>query len=217
MAESSVSRLHDGLAEEQMAIESLHKLVVEQLRDLYDAEKRLTKALPKLATKATRAELRSALEDHLAETEKQVERLEQCFEIMDETARGKTCVGMQGIIDEANEHVGEDFEDDSLRDAVIIGAAQKSEHYEIAAYGTVMAHVKLLGHQDALELLEVTLAEEKAADDNLTAIAEGLVNPDAALDEEQIEPTASAAAHAGATRQSGQRGNGKSNGRASRA
>jgi ferritin-like metal-binding protein YciE len=200
-----------------MAIDSLHKLVVEQLRDLYDAEKRLTKALPKLAKKATSEELRSAIEDHLAETEGQVDRLEQCFAIMDETARGKTCAGMQGIIEEANEHVGEDFEDDSLRDAVIIGAAQKSEHYEIAAYGTVAAHVKLLGHQDVLELLEATLAEEKAADEKLTAIAEGLVNPDAASEEDESKPELSAAARAGAARRSSQRSNGKSNGRASRA
>jgi len=200
-----------------MAIESLQKLVVEQLRDLYDAEKRLTKALPKLAKKASNEELRSALESHLAETEEQVGRLEQCFEIMDEPARGKACAGMQGIIEEANEHVGEDYDDDGLRDAVIIGAAQKSEHYEIAAYGTVATHAKLLGQHDVLKLLLATLEEEKAADEKLTAIAKGVVNPDAASEDDDREHQRSAAARAGAARQSSPRGNGKSNGRASRA
>jgi ferritin-like metal-binding protein YciE len=166
------------------SIDSLNALLVDELRDIYDAEKRLTKAIPKLAKKASNDDLRAALEAHLEETEEQVTRLEQAFEDLGEPAKGKPCAGMKGIIEEGNEHVGEDYEDDDLRDAVIIGSAQRVEHYEIAAYGTAIAHARLLGHDGVVQLLETTLAEEKAADVKLTQIAESVVNLAAAQDDE---------------------------------
>jgi ferritin-like metal-binding protein YciE len=168
-------------------VDSLQTLLVEELRDIYDAEKRLTKAIPKMAKAATNDDLRSALEEHLAETQEQVGRLEQAFRFMDEPAKGKPCAGMRGIIEEGDEHVKEDFEDDGLRDATIIGAAQRVEHYEIAAYGTAIAHAKLLGANDVIGLLEQSLEEEKAADAKLTEIAEGVVNLDAASGDDEDE------------------------------
>jgi ferritin-like metal-binding protein YciE len=167
------------------SIDSLNELLVEQLKDLYDAEKRLTKAIPKMAKKATNDDLRSALEDHLQETEQQIARLEEAFGYLDEKAKAKPCAGMRGIIEEGEEHVGEDYDDDDLRDAVIIGAAQRVEHYEIAAYGTAIAHAKLLGHTEIVQLLVESMNEEKAADEKLTEIAEGVVNIEAAADDEE--------------------------------
>ena len=171
------------------SIDSLNELLVEQLKDLYDAEKRLTKAIPKMARKATNEALRSALEDHLQETEQQLGRLEEAFAYLDEKAKGKPCAGMRGIIEEGDEHVGEDYDDDDLRDAVIIGAAQRVEHYEIAAYGTAIAHAKLLGHNEIVQLLVVSMNEEKAADEKLTEIAEGVVNLDAATEDDEEQET----------------------------
>jgi ferritin-like metal-binding protein YciE len=170
------------------SIDSLTELLVDELKDLYDAEKRLTKAIPKLAKKATNDQLRTALEEHLEETERQVTRLEEAFEHMGESAKAKPCAGMRGIIEEGNEHVGEDYEDDGLRDAVIIGSAQRVEHYEIAAYGTAIAHAKLLGQNEVVELLVESMNEEKAADEKLTEIAESVVNLDAANQDEDEEP-----------------------------
>jgi ferritin-like metal-binding protein YciE len=169
------------------SIDSMTALLVDELRDIYDAEKRLTKAIPKLAKKATNEELRSALEEHLEETEQQVQRLEQAFEALGERAKAKPCAGMKGIIEEGDEHVGEDYDDDDLRDAVIIGSAQRVEHYEIAAYGTAIAHAKLLEHEDVVGLLEESLAEEKAADVKLSEIAESVVNLEAAKDADDTE------------------------------
>ena len=169
------------------SIDSMTALLVDELRDIYDAEKRLTKAIPKLAKKATNEELRSALEEHLEETEQQVQRLEQAFEHLGQRAKGKPCAGMRGIIEEGDEHVGEDYDDDDLRDAVIIGSAQRVEHYEIAAYGTAIAHARLLEQEDVVGLLEETLEEEKAADVKLTEIAESVVNLEAASEEEGSE------------------------------
>lgn len=167
------------------SIDSLNALLVTQLRDLYDAEKRLTKAIPKLVKAATNDALRTALENHLEETENQVARLEQAFEHLGETAKAKPCAGMRGIIEEGNEHVNEDYDDDDLRDAVIIGSAQRVEHYEIAAYGTAMAHAKLLNQKEVISLLKATIEEEKAADKKLTEIAESVVNLEAASDDEE--------------------------------
>ena len=161
-------------------INSLQELLVEQLKDLYDAEKRLTKALPKMAKKATHQELVAAIEEHLSETEGHVQRLEQMFEMLEEPVKSKPCAGIRGILEEGDEHVGEDYNDDGLRDAVIIGSAQRVEHYEMAAYGTAAAHAKRLGLDEIAELLDTTLAEEKAADEKLTEIAETVVNADAA-------------------------------------
>jgi ferritin-like metal-binding protein YciE len=145
-------------------LDSLEELMQDELKDIYDAEKQLTKALPKLEKKASAAELKEAFADHLAETEQHVERLEQIFDQLGMPARGKKCEGMQHLIAEGNDMIGE-AEDDATRDAVMIAAAQKVEHYEIATYGT---------------LLEETLEEEKAADEKLTGIAESFVNEAAA-------------------------------------
>jgi len=169
------------------SIDSMKTLLVDELRDIYDAEKRLTKAIPKLAKKAVNDQLRSALEEHLEETEQQVQRLEQAFEHLGERAKAKPCAGMKGIIEEGDEHVGEDYEDDDLRDAVIIGSAQRVEHYEIAAYGTAIAHARLLEQDDVVELLEESLGEEKAADEKLTEIAESVVNLEASQEDEGEE------------------------------
>jgi ferritin-like metal-binding protein YciE len=169
------------------SIDSMKSLLVDELRDLYDAEKRLTKAIPKLAKKAVNDQLRTALEEHLEETEQQVQRLEQAFEQLGERAKAKPCAGMRGIIEEGDEHVGEDYDDDDLRDAVIIGAAQRVEHYEIAAYGTAIAHARLLEQDGVVELLEESLGEEKAADEKLTEIAESVVNLEAANEDEGDE------------------------------
>jgi len=169
-------------------IESMTELLVDQLKDIYDAENRLTKAIPKLAKQATSDELRSALQEHWQETKEHVTRLEQAFRMLGEKAKAKPCPGMKGIIEEGNEHVGEDYEDDDLRDAVIIGSAQRVELYEMAAYGTAIAHARTLRHDDVAGILEQTLEEEKAADLKLTEIAESVVNIRAAEDDEQQEP-----------------------------
>ena len=160
-------------------IDSLDTLLVEQLRDIYDSERRLTKAIPKLVRAATSEDLSSTLESHLAETQQQVTRLEQAFGLLGEPARAKTCAGMRGIIEEADEHIGEEYEFDSLRDAAIIGAAQRAEHYEIAAYGTAITHARLLGRDDVADLLDESLAEEKNADEKLSEVAETCVNMEA--------------------------------------
>jgi ferritin-like metal-binding protein YciE len=145
----------------------------------YDAEKQLTKALPKLAKAATSAELRGAFESHLEETRGHVERLEQVFELLDEKARGKHCDGIAGIIEEGSSVMGESF-DDTTMDACLIASGQRAEHYEIAAYGTLVAWAKTMGHDEVAVLLEETLNEEKAADEKLTSLAEGGINRNAA-------------------------------------
>lgn len=155
------------------------KLMIEELKDLYNAEKQLTKALPKLARNATSDELRDLLETHLAETEQQVTRLEDAFEMLGEKVRGKHCEGIAGIVEEGSSLLQEDF-DGAVLDAGIIAGAQRAEHYEIAAYGSVMAWAKMLGLNDVASLLDETLEEEKAADEKLTALAESSVNRQAA-------------------------------------
>ena len=176
-------------------VDSLKSLLVEQVKDLYDAEKRLTKAIPKLAKASSNEELGAALEEHLGETQNHVSRLEQVFELLDERAKSKPCKAMQGLIEEGDEHAKEDYDDDDLRDAMIIGSAQRVEHYEIAAYGTAIAHARLLELDDVVELFEATLAEEKAADQKLTEVAESVVNLEAAAgeneDEEAVAPSRS--------------------------
>jgi ferritin-like metal-binding protein YciE len=166
-------------------IDSLDTLLVEQLRDIYDAERRLTKAIPKMVKAARHEELSSALSRHLAETEKQVTRLEKAFGMLGEVPSAKACAGMRGIIEEGEEHLGEEYEDDSLRDAVIIGAAQRVEHYEMAAYGTAIAHARMLGRDDVADLLDETLTEERNADETLSEVAESCVNLEAASDEDE--------------------------------
>jgi ferritin-like metal-binding protein YciE len=168
-------------------IDSLKSLLIEQVKDLYDAEKRLAKAIPKLAKASTNEELQTALHEHLDETETQVSRLEQVFELLGERPRAKPCEGMKGLIEEGDEHAKEDYDDDDLRDAMIIGSAQRVEHYEIAGYGTAIAHARLLGLDDVVELLESTLEEEKNADVKLTEIAESVVNLEAASEDDDHE------------------------------
>ena len=159
--------------------QTLHDAFLDELKDAYDAEKQLIKALPKLAKASTSPELRQAFEDHLEETNGHVEKLEQVFEGLDEKAKGKHCDGIAGIIDEGKNAMGEDFEGATM-DAVLIASGQRAEHYEIAAYGTLVAWAKVMGHNDAADLLQEILDEEKAADEKLNAIAESGVNEQAA-------------------------------------
>jgi ferritin-like metal-binding protein YciE len=162
---------------------TLRELFVDELRDLYDAENRLVKALPKLAKAANLEDLRSGFETHLEQTKEHVERLKQIMESLDEKPTGKKCPGMIGILQEAEELIGEEFEG-SVMDAALISAAQRAEHYEIAAYGCVHAWAKELGEDEAAELLEKTLTEEKETDAKLTEISEH-VNPSANSEAEE--------------------------------
>jgi ferritin-like metal-binding protein YciE len=157
-------------------LNSLDELFLCELRDLYDAEHRLTDALPKLAEKASSAELKSAFQNHLRETEKQIERLESVFEELGQKAERETCDAMIGIIKEGDAVLDASGESHVL-DAALIAAAQRAEHYEIAGYGTARSFAQQLGQSYAAELLEQTLEEEKGADQKLTAIAERSVNP----------------------------------------
>jgi ferritin-like metal-binding protein YciE len=155
-------------------ISTVEDLLVEQIRDLYDAEKQLVRALPKMAKAAGSDELRQALEDHLEETTNQVQRLEQAFEELDKTAKGKTCKAMKGLIEEGGEVIEEDSQS-PISDLALIAAAQRVEHYEISAYGTAKAMAKHLRQNGVASLLEETEDEEKAADKKLTEIAMGLM------------------------------------------
>jgi ferritin-like metal-binding protein YciE len=163
-----------------MAAQSLQELFVEELRDTYDAEKRLTKALPKMARAASSVELRAAFTNHLKETERQVTRLEQVFRACGEKPRGKKCDGMMGIIEEGNNAI-EELEKGPVRDAALIAGAQRVEHYEIAAYGTLAYFADMLNDERSKDLLGQTLDEEKAADEKLNEIAKSEVNRDALM------------------------------------
>src|SRR4026207_216888 len=158
---------------------TLHDAFIEELRDTYDAEKQLIKALPKLAKAAASTDLRAAFETHLEETRGHVERLEQVFESLDEKPRGKHCEGIAGIIEEGKSIMEEEF-DDATMDACLIAAGQRAEHYEMAAYGTLVAWAQAMGHAEAAKLLQQTLEEEKAADKKLSGLAEGGINQGAA-------------------------------------
>lgn len=177
-------------------IDSLESLFQDELKDIYDAEKQITKALPKMIKKAGADELRAAFEEHLQQTEQQIQRLEEVFEQLGMPARGKKCIGMQNLLKEGAEMMAE-AEDDDTRDALMIAAAQKVEHYEIATYGTLRVWANLLGHEESAALFEETLEEEKETDQRLTAIAESFVNQAAAdtddagdEDEEESTPVA---------------------------
>ena len=159
--------------------ETLHDAFLDELRDAYDAEKQLLKALPKLAKAAESDELRTAFKTHLKETQGHADRLEQVFASLEEKVRGKHCDGMAGIIEEGKAVLEEDFEGTTL-DACLIASAQRAEHYEMAAYGTLVAWAKAMGHDQAAGLLEEILEEEKATDIKLTQIAESGINQDAA-------------------------------------
>jgi ferritin-like metal-binding protein YciE len=158
---------------------TLHDAFIDELRDTYDAEKQLTKALAKLAKAASSPELRDAFETHLEETQGQIARLEKVFASLDEKVRGKHCDGIAGIIEEGKSIMEEDF-DDTTMDACLIAAGQRAEHYEMAAYGTLIAWGQAMGHAEAVKLLQQNLNEEKAADKKLSSIAEGGINQSAA-------------------------------------
>jgi ferritin-like metal-binding protein YciE len=156
-----------------MSIENLEDLFVHELKDILDAERQITKALPKMAKGAESEELKAAFEEHLSVTEEQIGRLETIFESMDKAARGKHCSGMEGLLKEGSDMLKEEESGPAL-DAALIAGAQKVEHYEIAAYGTLVEWAKLLGMDDAVELLKTTLAEEKETDEKLTSVASEL-------------------------------------------
>ena len=158
---------------------TLHDAFIDELRDTYDAEKQLTKALPKLAKASSNPKLPQAFESHLQETQGQIARLEKVFASLDEKVRGKHCDGIAGIIEEGKSVMEEDF-DDATMDACLIAGGQRAEHYEMAAYGTLIAWAKAMGHMDAVDLLQETLDEEKAADEKLSSLAEGGINQRAA-------------------------------------
>lgn len=167
-----------------MKIESLEELFIEELKDLYHAEKQLVKALPKMAKAATSQELRKAFIDHLEQTKNQVTRLEQVFESCDEKVKAKVCKGMQGLIEEGQETMEEDALE-QLADLGLIAAAQKVEHYEISGYGTLRTFAQILGNKDAVRLLSETLKEEEAADKLLTLISQKLLKEASALSGEE--------------------------------
>lgn len=153
-----------------MKMETLRDLYVDELKDLYSAETQITKALPKMVKAASSPLLKEAFESHLQETRQQIQRLEQIFEEMNKSPKGKTCAGMKGLLLEGKELMEEDAEADVL-DAGLISAAQRVEHYEMAGYGTVRTYAKLLGEQSAVALLDQTLLEEKNADSKLSKVA----------------------------------------------
>jgi len=161
-----------------MELNSLQDLFIHDLKDLYNAEVQLTKALPKMAKAATEPALKQAFQTHLAETEEQIERLEQIFEELDESPKGKKCKAMEGLIEEGKELMEEDAEPEVL-DAGLIGAAQKVEHYEIAGYGTVRTYAEMLGNDQAARLLQQTLDEEGMTDKKLNALAMQCINVEA--------------------------------------
>lgn len=177
-----------------MATEGLKELYIDELKDLYSAENQLVKALPKMAKAASSGKLRKGFEEHLEQTKSHVQRLEQIFELLEESPKGKKCKGMEGLIDEGSEMTEEDFEG-AVLDAGLIGAAQRVEHYEIAAYGTARAFAEELGESEHVSLLEETLAEEEATDEKLTELSEEInrqakSEPAAEAEEEEDEAPA---------------------------
>lgn len=163
-----------------MKMKTLDDLLAHEIKDLYSAEKQLTKALPKMAKAASSDELRQAFEAHFEETEQQISRLEEIMEKLELPTRGPKCKAIEGLIEEGKEILEEDMED-NVRDAALIAAAQRVEHYEIAGYGCARTFAELLGHSEVVELLQQTLEEEKATDEKLTQIAMEHVNQEAAV------------------------------------
>ena len=198
-----------------MAAENLKELFVEELRDIYDAEKQLVKALPKMAKAAESEELRASFEEHLEITRMQVGRLEEVFKLLGMAARGKPCEGMKGLIEEGQEMM-EELEGSTL-DAALIASAQKVEHYEIASYGTLATFAEVLEMEEAKDLLGQTLEEEKEADEKLTGIA-GQINFEAETEEgeEEEEGTVAMAGSRSRSGSGGGSGNGGRKGSSSR-
>jgi ferritin-like metal-binding protein YciE len=163
-----------------MKLQTLEDLFVDELKDLYSAENQIVKALPKLVKAASSEELQEAFREHLEQTKTHVERLEQIFDDLDLKPRGKKCKGMEGLLEEGEEFIKANDADDSVRDAGLIAAAQRVEHYEIAAYGCACSFAKKLGNESAATRLHQTLDEEAETDKKLTSLAESIVNPQAA-------------------------------------
>jgi len=160
-----------------MPLDSLNSLFIEELKDIYNAEKQIVTALPKMAKAASSPDLAQAFTNHLEESKGHVARLEQIFQSLALPARGKKCKGMEGLLEEGKEILEEKSDgDESVLDAALISAAQRVEHYEMAAYGCLRSYAELLGHNDIVRLLEQTLQEEEAADDTLTELADGGIN-----------------------------------------
>lgn len=174
-----------------MSMDSLKDLYIDELKDLYNAENQLLKALPKMARKASAPELKRAFQEHLVQTEGHVNRLEKIFKGLGEKPTGKTCKAMKGLVEEGKEIIEEDG-DDSVLDAALIGAAQRVEHYEIAGYGVVRTFASLLGENTAVDLLQRTLNEEGETDKKLTALAETVINVEASEAEEDEKPKSKA-------------------------
>jgi ferritin-like metal-binding protein YciE len=180
-----------------MAENGLRELYLDELKDLYNAEQQLVKALPKMVKAANSEELREGFEQHLEQTKGHVERLEQIFEALGESPKGKKCAGMEGLVNEGSEMMDQDFEG-AVMDAGLIGAAQRVEHYEIAAYGTVVAFAEQLGESDHVSLLQETLQEEKETDEKLTELAQDInsqassegssEDEDGGLDQQEARP-----------------------------
>jgi len=156
-----------------MMLEDLNDLFIEELKDLYSAETQIVKALPKMVKAAHNKDLKLAFSAHLQETEGHVERLEKIFQVLDESPKGKTCEGMKGLLKEGAETIKEDAEPE-VKDAGLIAAAQRVEHYEMAGYGTVRVYAEILRRDDIAKILQETLQEEKSADSKLTKLAQGI-------------------------------------------
>ena len=196
------------------ASKTLHDAFIDELRDMYNAEKQITKALPKMVKAATAAPLADAFTAHLKETQGQIDRLEKVFTSLDEPVKSKTCDGMAGILEEGKNLMGEDF-DEAAMDAALIAAAQKVEHYEIGSYGTLVAWAEAMGHDEAAKLLKQTLSEEEAADEKLSSLATGGINEHAGSiahgdegeedDEEEMATAGRARGRHATSRQSGSR------------
>ena len=161
-----------------MKLGSLHELFVNELKDLYSAENQILKALPKMAKAATNEDLKAAFLEHAEQTQGQIERLDRVFELVEASPKGKKCHAMEGLLEEGKEVMSADGEDD-VRDAALIAAAQKVEHYEIAGYGCARTYARLLGLAEAADLLQETLDEEAETDEKLTGLAESVVNLEA--------------------------------------
>ena len=169
-----------------MSLDSLEKLFIDELRDIYNAEKQITRALPRMAKAAESPELQQAFTKHLKETEGQIQRLEQVFKELGQAVRGKKCKGMEGLLEEGKEKLEEEGEP-QVMDAALIASAQKVEHYEIAAYGCLRTYAELLGYSQAAQLLQQTLQEEEATDKKLTELGESGINQAAAMAGEEEE------------------------------
>lgn len=165
-------------------VKSLKELFINELKDLYHAEKQMTRALPKMSKQVSSETLKQHFDEHLKETENQITRLEKVFEELDMSPKTKKCMGMEGIIEEGKE-LFEEIDDPQVLDAAILGAAQKAEHYEISSYGTLATYADLLGMEDVAELLRETLEEEKSTDEKLTQLAESEINVEAKSESEE--------------------------------